>query len=435
LSLSIRTDAFGAQTSWELLGEGFTYPICSGSGLASDSEIEVSCCVPRGCMRFRLMDSAGDGITAGGYVLRDGNGVRIIDNTNGNSFGSVSSIAGNATFCLPVGTDKLVFTSCDKLDWLPSHFVVAAPNAAVSAQWGVGDQTDDGYEFWFYDPNGSYSQRRFRNHATAGGFGSGATRACYQRLSWSPSLPAIPEGSLLNVRVRGRVNGVNNEWGPACRLKVDPVAAACPATKLMDIPGHAYFSCGVTRTRSEQVTARPVTGANRYQFEFTNQGDEYIKIVTSNNYFRKLDWTTDPLIPGRTYNVRVRISRNGGTSWCPYGEACTVTIAAPPPSGLVEESSDLSALALPALEMQLFPNPSTGEHVEVQWTNVADLTGPVQVMVLDLAGKLVHEERIALADGQVRSTFRFAQRLTPGQYIVRVDAGEQRVVERLLVTH
>lgn len=435
ITLYIRTDAFGSQTSWELLGEGFTYPICSGSGYASDSDIEVSCCVPRGCMRFRLMDSAGDGFISGGYVLRDGAGERIIDNAYGGSFGSESSIAGNASFCLPMGTDKLVYTSCDKLDWLPAHFVVAAPNAAVSAQWGVGDQTNDGYEFWFYDPSGSYSQRRFRSHATEGGYGSGATRACYQRLSWSPSVPAIPEGLLLNVRVRGRVNGVNNEWGPACRLKVDPIAAACPTSKLMDIPGNPFFSCGVTRTRDQQVTARPVNGANKYQFEFANSADGYVRVVSSTNYFRALNWTTDPLIPGRTYNVRVRISRNGGTSWCPYGETCTVTIAPPPPASLVQEGASPTELLEKEFGIQLYPNPSAGDRVEVLLTHVEVLDAPAQVMVLDLSGKLVHQEQLILTEGQVTTTLGLERRLAQGQYLVRVASGDHSAVQRLVVTH
>jgi hypothetical protein len=85
----------------------------------------------------------------------------------------VSAISNNQTFCLPIGTDKLIYSSCDKLDWVNNKFIVASANPLVSAQFGVTNTTS-GYEFWFFDPNGSYSYRRFRSHATSDGFGTGA---------------------------------------------------------------------------------------------------------------------------------------------------------------------------------------------------------------------------------------------------------------------
>jgi hypothetical protein len=65
-----------------------------------------------------------------------------------------------------MSNDKVIFTSCDKLDWINGQYVVAAPNAAVSAEWIVGgansvQDANSGYEFWIFDPNGSYSFRQF----------------------------------------------------------------------------------------------------------------------------------------------------------------------------------------------------------------------------------------------------------------------------------
>lgn len=435
LGLYIRTDAFGDQTSWEITGEGFTYPVCSGSGYASNADIEVSCCVPHGCYRFRLFDSAGDGLATGGYVLRDGSGERIIDNAYWGAFTTESSIAGNAHFCLPMSTQQAIFSSRDKLDWLPTDFVVASPNAEVSAQWGVGDQTDDGYEFWFFDPNGSYSIRRFRNHATTGGYGNGAARACYQRLSWSTSAPPLPQQVLLNMRIRARVNGLNGEWGPACRLMVDPVAASCPYTKLMDIPGNPFYSCGVTRTRAQRVTARPVRGANRYQFEFSNLDLGYQRTLTSTSYHQNLNWATAPLVAGYTYNVRVRISRDGGATWCSYGESCPVTIVAPSNLAPQEESAAFTKSAgheTPVVN--LWPNPSNGRQVEL---NVSGLDGSEHALVTvhDLSGRVVHQQQLAPADGPVQTTLQFTNTLPGGQYVLRVQGDQLQVTERMIVAN
>lgn len=435
LGLYIRTDAFGDQTSWEIKGEGFSYPVCSGSGYASDSDVGVTCCVPYGCYRFRLFDSAGDGLATGGYVLSNGDGERIIDNAYWGAFTSESSMPDNATFCLPMSAQQAVFVSRDKLDWDPSEYVKAEPNAAVSAQWGVGDQTDDGYEFWFFDPNGSFSIRRYRNHATQGGYGSGATRACYQRLSWNDPAPQLPQQVLLNMRIRNRVNGVNSEWGPATRLIVDPVAADCPYGKLMDIPGNQYFSCGVSRTRSQFVTARPIRGANRYQFEFTNLGLGYTRIRTVTSYHLRLNWSSDPLVAGNTYNVRVRVSLDGGTTWCSYLESCPVTIVSP--SGMApDEGIDAFGKSLEPVvpEVILWPNPSNGQFVEL---NVAGLEGadPMELTVFDLGGKLVHQQQLPVTDGRVRTTVQFDRTLPAGQYFLRIMNEGYQVTERLIVAN
>ncbi|MBL7938484.1 MAG: T9SS type A sorting domain-containing protein [Flavobacteriales bacterium] len=432
VQLILRTDGFGAQTSWEMIGEGFTYTICSGSGFASNQEITATCCVPMGCMRLRVLDSAGDGMTTGGYVLKDQAGNRIIDNTNDGVFGAESSVSGNGTFCLPMSTDRPILSVCDKLDWVNSDFMVASPVPEVSAQWGIGDQTDDGYEFWFYDPDGTYSQRKFRNHATAGGFGSGALRACYQRVGWLPSVNPIPTGVLLNVKVRGRVNGINNEWGTACRFKLDPVAAACPLTKLIDTPGHVYYSCGTTRTRSQFVSAKGVSGANRYEFEFVNTADGYSHTIQSANYHRYLNWATPALVSGRTYQVRVRASRDNGASWCPWGEECTVTIA---PS--LAPTGGASALALPPVEERLtiWPNPSTGQELAFELDGVSTPLDGAGITVFDATGKQVFNQRQGIQDVQWRSTLRFPEQLPTGNYFLRIVAGDRSWNERFVVAH
>ncbi|MBK6829236.1 MAG: hypothetical protein IPG92_00120 [Flavobacteriales bacterium] len=153
--------------------------------------------------------------------------------------------------------DRPILSVCDKLDWVNSDFVVASPVAEVSAQWGVGDQTDDGYEFWFYDPDGTYTQQ-FRNHATAGGFGSGALRACYQRYGLAPEREPDTDGRSAEREGARSCERDQQRNGERCRFGLDPVAAACPLTKLIDIPGNVYYSCGTTRTRSQFVTAKGV---------------------------------------------------------------------------------------------------------------------------------------------------------------------------------
>jgi len=197
-----------------------------------------------------------------------------------------------------------------------NQFIVAAENPAVSAQWQVGNQTDDGYQFWWFDPNGTYGYIKFRNHATSDGFGpASAIRACHARINnWSPN--QIPANVLMNVKVRSRVNGVNSAWGPVCRFMINPAQAACPLTKLMDIPGNVNFSCGVTRTWGgsslSKVVAKPVDGATQYQFRWTNAELATPVVRTTTTPVLQLNWT--PALPNGTYQVQVRAFKNG--QWC-----------------------------------------------------------------------------------------------------------------------
>jgi len=243
----------------------------------------------------------------------------------------------------------------------------------------------------------------------------------------------IPDGLLLNVKVRGRVNGVNNEWGPACRFKVDPVAAACPLTKLNDTPGQQYFSCGTTKMRSQFVTAKPVPNANRYEFEFVNVADGYSYTIRSNNYHRFLNWPSPALVAGRTYQVRVHASRDNGATWCPWGEACSVTIApalAPGQGGsslaLQEDGED---------QLLLWPNPSSGQELEMKIDGLADTDTHADIVVFDATGKQVFQQRSAMQAPQWRSAIAFPDVLPTGHYFMRITAGENIWNSRFVVAH
>ena len=128
LVLEVRTDGNGAQITWELLAQGTNDVIQSGGGWYPNGVLVTEqTCLPDGCFRLRVLDAGGDGIANGGYILRTLAGAqRIIDNRDNFTTGSVSAVIGNGDFCLPLGTDKLIFTSCDKLDWVNNQFIVAA---------------------------------------------------------------------------------------------------------------------------------------------------------------------------------------------------------------------------------------------------------------------------------------------------------------------
>ncbi|MBK9417327.1 MAG: T9SS type A sorting domain-containing protein [Flavobacteriales bacterium] len=438
LTLEFQTDGAPNETTWEIRTATNNALISEGGPLNAPNGIETNfACLPDGCYVLRVLDSAGDGMTTGGYILRTtGTNQRIIDNRNNFSTGLVSAISGGQGFCLPISTQGLVFTSCDKLDWVSNQYVVAAPNAAVSAQWLVGDQTDDGYEFWIFDPNGSYSFRRFRNHATSDGFGpASATRACHMRLNNWAVASQVPANVLMNVRVRARVNGSNGEFGPACRLAINPTLAACPQTQLMNIPGDPNFSCGATRVwgNGNYVHARPVSGANRYQFRFRIAAEGFSVTRTVTTYFTQLNWTVLPLQDGKTYDVDVRVSKDAGATWCsvsdPWGPVCQLTIDNTPAGNGNQNFAGISEAA----ELRMFPNPNRGDLLNFSLSAIEEGVNTVSVDIYDLSGARVTARTIAVAGGNVNTVLDLNGELAAGMYLVNITAGDKSYTERLVI--
>ncbi|MBP7156765.1 MAG: T9SS type A sorting domain-containing protein, partial [Flavobacteriales bacterium] len=443
--LVLSTDDAPEETTWEIIPQGGGTPLCSGGPFngVPNAAIGQQCCLNDGCYELRVMDSAGDGMTTGGYVLKTGGAEqeRIIDNTNDGVFGSVSQVSGGQGFCLPIGTDRLIFAHCDRLFWENYKYVVATANAAVSATWvpnGANNvqPANSGYEFWFFDPDGTYSYRVFRSHNVSNGFSpANATRACHLKINaWfnSALTPLIPTNKTLNVRVRGRVSGLNAEFGPACRFRIDPVLAACQPTALVNQPNLPEYSCGVVKQfgGTDKVWAWARPGATRYQFEFTLPAEgNFLKVVTNTSYFATLNWTVDPLMPGVTYSVRTRISKDQGNTWCAWGDECLVTIS----SNVAGPQGGSSMIAgSPALTA--YPNPNRGDLIMINITNVGNMVDRVGVEFFDLYGKKVISSTIPAQEGAFTTGLDLSSgSLSSGVYLMRVTAGDYVTTERIVI--
>ncbi|MBL7938454.1 MAG: thrombospondin type 3 repeat-containing protein [Flavobacteriales bacterium] len=497
VTFELRTDALSAQASWQILEQNSNAVLCNFTVPVNGivSPITEECCLPAGCYRLRVLDSGGDGFVSGGitggYQLRESGsaGRRIIDNMplDGNlnpvgnfTSGSLSAIANtfeNGAFCVPIGTVKPIFSSCDKLDWVNNQFIVAEANAAVSGVYTPTPinsvaNTTSGYDFWFYDPNGTYSYRRFRSHATSDGFGTGATRACHFKINgWINNLanPHIPQNVLMNVRIRGRVNGENQPFGPACLFKLNAAQAACPIVKLQDNPANtADFSCGVSRTfggansASNRIVANPpqfqpavVSSSVRYQFRFRLPGEipapgSCIVRPPQTSPTLHMNWSATSglqLKCNTNYEVDVRVSKDGGATWCidgaspacsgpgytPWGKICTVNITTstfcPPPfqgggnSMAVETNGTLT----------MYPNPNRGDQLFINLSTVETEVNTVSVDIFDLSGKKVTTRAIPVQDGTINTALDLNGSLAGGIYLVNITAGTKVYNERLVI--
>lgn len=440
VNMVINTDANGAETSWEILIQGSSSVVCSGGPYtgANNSVVTESCCLTNACYVLRVFDSGGDGITGGGYLLSRQDGTRIIDNRQNGGFTGLSAIANGEGFCLPTGPGRLIATSCDKEWWTGvNQYVVADDDDAVSTVYntfsaGSPEYASTGYQMWWFDPNGGYTFRRFQSHNTTNGLAASATRACHFKINaWSGN--QLQAGVLYNVRVRHRVLGTYNEFGAACRFRIDQNLALCPPTQLVNSQGPEY-SCGVVRqfpsTQKLWAWGRP--GANRYQFEFAIPSEGILFTRTSTTNWIALNWSgANVLLDGRTYNVRVRISKTAGATWCPWGETCLVTIS----NGgeMVEGTTSNSSDMVLDTRMTVWPNPNRGEALSFRIDGLGATDDAVSIELFDLLGNRVITTTRAAQDGVVNGSLDLPADLGTGMYVMHVTSGDRAWTERVVL--
>ncbi|MBK8614063.1 MAG: T9SS type A sorting domain-containing protein [Flavobacteriales bacterium] len=456
-TLEFTTDNVGSESTWQIVDASSPFVLDAGGPYGNNTTTTENITVPTGaCFNLIVTDANGmSNGTTGGWILRDSNGKRVIDNSGDAVFAGTSQ--ADLPFCSPVGNDAIIASQCDKVDWTPGQIIIASPNAAVTAQYGVNNN-NSGYEFWFFNPDGGYSRRVFLTHANPGiGGPNGATKCAHLAYSNLVTNP-VPANVLLNVRVRSVANGVYSDFGAACRFKIDQTAANCPLTQLISTPG-ATFSCGATGKIVKasgnvgRIYAQPATRvvngnnqvANAYLFEITNTATGYNRLIGATSYTLVLgQWVTNPLLCGtHTYNVRVRASFDGGATYCPWGAVCTVgitnnlaapycTVPGPMAGGDDRVFFDGDETSTEAV-LTLWPNPNNGEQLYVTIDQLnADVT-TATVDIFDMVGHKVTTRTIAVNGTTLNTVIALDASMANGMYLVNVTAGDQTFIQRLVI--
>jgi len=434
VSLELTTDAAPTETTWDIVEDGTNNVQCSGGGYPMNTTITATCCLADGCYDLRVFDTAGDGISPGGFTLRDANGERIIDNSGNGAWFSSQSIAPYA-FCLPLGTTAYDAASCDVLNATPNTVLHVVPEPAVTALYSPSNSTT-GYHYWIFNPHGGYNRRIVLSHAVPGNGYPGATpanlRCSYLKLSQIQSFP-VPLDVPLNIRVRTLINGVYGEFGPTCKLLLP--MPACPPSQLTTTAS-PVVSCGATGlSHSSYIYADNVVSATNYQFEFSRPG--YLRRITSPTRAQSLNFYTYPLLDNTCYNVRVRLSFDGGTTYCPFGPYCTISLGsgncnffgmAP-----VADESDYSDIVITDEQLTLWPNPNDGRSVNLAFNRLDPSDDLVTITLVDATGKLAHTARIARPLDQRTIRLELPTDLSPGLYLVNIQVGERMFNERLVL--
>jgi hypothetical protein len=220
-------------------------------------------------------------------------------------------------------------------------------------------------------------------------------------------------GKTYQIRVAVKnTDGSYLGFGPVCNVNT-PVF---PTTFVQDSQCSNYAVPNYTT----QIYAYSYPGAISYVFNLSLGAPEAGVEVTKNlRVFTLNDFAGQPLIPGGTYNVRVRMIFNNGDPAGVYGKACTIVI---PGSSRQIEGAGI------AFNAMAWPNPSADDfNIEITTAGKAN----VGIKVYDMVGRLLDNRHITVNEIEA---LKVGSQYPSGVYNIIVSQGEEtktlRVVKR-----
>jgi len=124
--------------------------------------------------------------------------------------------------------------------------------------------------------------------------------------------------------------------------------------------------------------------------------------------------------------VQVRASFDGGSTYCPFGATCTVSIV-PPPAYVSRGAGQIPT------EVSIFPNPTNGTLVNLRIAGINGTDELLRFRLLDLSGKVVHDEQFAIDPFNDSKVISLESTLQQGAYLAEVTIGSEVTNTRLIV--
>jgi len=237
-------------------------------------------------------------------------------------------------------------------------------------------------------------------------------------------VPGLSLGSPYAITIRVLTQGVP---APIGEIRLIAMNNFVPDTQL----DNAITECGATYPLNTVISAINICAAEFYTFRFTNISDanQPDLFFTRDDGLRSINLTSvTGLVPGDTYSVQI-LGGSGGLVGT-YGPACEITIAGAQ-SGLAEINSG-NTTAVDEMGMEIYPNPTDGEEVVLNLTNLSREQQEVMVEIYDLYGKKVHSKILGNNGSQMTAVLSLPE-LASGIYTVNVIVNEERLGAKKLV--
>ncbi|MBS1581283.1 MAG: choice-of-anchor J domain-containing protein [Bacteroidetes bacterium] len=420
LVVSIRTDANGGQTSWQIY-DSFFFTVAEGGPYTgqNNTTINTSVCLPTtfgNCYSFYVFDSFGDGMCCangnGYWELRGISGALLLrDRFEATPDGYQSPAAAPQApgyingheFCLPEGPSNIMPDECGIFtNTLQSKvYCKSIPGASQ-------------YQFEFSNPDAGF--RRFI-----------AVPRNWVKFSEMVTVPLIP-GVTYFARARvdqGAAGLADDHFGPGCEMAI---STNLGCTSLIDDIGQPTHSCGVSKHfgGSDKIWARPITGATQYRFRFTNAGEGFVRIMERPSYVCLLNWVTLPLQVGATYDVQVDVLVN--SVWSGFcGPTCQVTIVGPGsrPEARIADTAEG--------QLNMWPNPVGDGRVNLRIDGLTEEHQRISVELYDLFGKKVMTQGFENEGPVFNTILHLPNTVAKGVYLVNITINGRTQVQRLSV--
>jgi hypothetical protein len=275
---------------------------------------------------------------------------------------------------------------------------VSSMNTSIQAT-SITGATD--YQFRFNDGSNTYTKIR-----------SGGVAAV--NLS---TVGGLAPATTYTVDVRAKINGTWGSYGTTCQLTT-------PSNSGTTQLSAAY--CNTAQNANNLIYCTTVSGADKYQFKFTEQGNPTnVLVEIENSNKMKPIWLTG--LQNVTYDVIVR-ARIGGV-WTSYGTSCTVLISGAPMRPIImahrdmESENEINEVA--KARLLVYPNPNNGKF-QLQLDELP--TSMYTVTIHNALGQMIynkqHNEQTIPLD---------LKGVEQGFYFLRATVGEQQSVVKVAV--
>jgi hypothetical protein len=210
-----------------------------------------------------------------------------------------------------------------------------------------------------------------------------------------------------------------------------------------DVDLRALDQCPTTRNLWAFIAAdRWICSCVEYEWEFipVDENDQIIGLETyyveSNTATRYLRVNTIPNVqPGNRYRVRVRpVFEYGPGAWgSDYQLLCVTQSAGLPeigdlPAITAQQTNDRSEQNL---SLGLFPNPCNGSNVNIYVDGLE--AAQIRIKLYDAVGRVVLDRQVTNSGYTINMDF--GTELPNGLYSLEMSFDEERIVEKLLVSH